>query len=98
MRILKENLERLCLTINRETGSPEATYRRDADGKLHSFPGNYYMDGGNGGYMLMRNCWSGSGANNVLSTGYRPKAEMYELMHAYLAGVRDIQDQRRKGK
>lgn len=50
-------------------------------------PGDRFaIDGAYGGYAFERN------DSNVFRNGHRPAREVYELMHAYLAGWRDAQD------
>src|SRR6185369_12657515 len=85
-RITLKNLEALAATINRETGSP-ATYCNNDGGKFKANVGHYHMDGAYGGYKLVRVVNEGGGIICITS-GYLPKREVYDLMHAFLAGIR----------
>ena len=90
-RTTKANLEALCDSINRATGSPEAAYTRDADGKLRGNPGNYHLDWAYGGVKIVRMCNEGGGITNV-TEGFNSKRETYGLGHAYLRGIRDARE------
>lgn len=85
-RITVKNLEAVVARINRLTGSPVASYLRDADGKLHAQIGNYHLDGAYGGYGLHRMVNEGGGIEAVIS-GYRPKRELYDMLFVFISGL-----------
>jgi len=90
-RITKANLEALCDSINRATGSPEAAYTKDASGNYRGNPGNYHLDWAYGGVRIVRMCNEGGGITTV-TEGFRSKRETYDLGHAYLRGIRDASE------
>ncbi len=83
-RITRKHLDALCARLNRLTNSP-MTYM-DADRRI--LPGNWHIDGAYGGYCLMRTCANGSGAGQPMGhTGHLTARELYNLMHAFIAGL-----------
>jgi hypothetical protein len=98
-RITATQLHTLAAAINRETGSPMTYW---ADGKPSGTAGgaisvgHYCIDSGYGGYSLSRISNAQGGESNVLSIGKLPARELYDLMHAFLAGYRAAQSQRQQ--
>ena len=91
-RITEKMLERLCDLINQETGSPMASYVKGADGKYHAQVGNYHLSHAYGGVNLCRMSNTSGGISNVFSCGHVPKRDLYNRMHALLAGLRIADD------
>ena len=87
-RITRKNLEALVDVINKETGSPATSWTRHADGTLTANIGNYHISGAYGGYSLQRICSAGGGVSDVVSSGHIKARDLYERMHAFLAGWR----------
>jgi len=50
-------------------------------------PGTYVLAGAYGGWQLQR--IHPSGGNESVTTGYRSKRELLDLIHAYRAGLRE---------
>ena len=87
-RITEKQLEAVCDLINRETNSPIAPYAR-IDSKLVAQIGNYHISHAYGGVCLHRMSNEHGGVSDVFTCGHSPKRELFERMHAYLAGMRD---------
>lgn len=85
-RITEKQLQAVVDRINRETGSPLESWTRGEDGKLRANIGNYHLDCAYSGYGLARHVTDGGGETSVLS-GFMPKRELYEKMHAFLRGI-----------
>ena len=86
-RITQKDLDQVVRIINKETGSPEASYTKDKDGKYHANPNNYHLDSAYGGYGLVRMCNEGGGVTSIIS-GFHPKRDLYNRMVAFLDGLR----------
>jgi len=86
-RITQKDLERLVEKINVITGSPEASYTRQKDGKTRSNVDNYHLDYAYGGVALHRMVNENGGIHDIFG-GHAPKRELYDKMHAYIAGAR----------
>ena len=87
MRVTYRDLEAVCNRINDMTGSPKASWTKQADGKHKSNIGNYHLSGAYGGYALHRMVSDGGGVEDVLRSGHVPKRELYERMHAFIEGL-----------
>ena len=87
-RITRKNLERLCGMINREAGTPEATWTKRGDGQLVANIGNYCIDGAYGGWELQQIANDMGGVRDISKGGHVTKRELYDTMHAYLNGMR----------
>lgn len=85
-RITVNDLRATVNRINRETGSPEEPYTKDADGRFRANVGNYHLSQAYGGYSLHRMETDGGGVSEPLSTGHIPARDLYERMHAFLRG------------
>lgn len=86
-RITMNNLRNLCGILNRMTGNPQQPYAdgRSADGSLIHNTGCYYISGRNGMAMLVQMS-SGGGEACPLGYNYHTKAELFDLIHAFLSG------------
>lgn len=86
MRTIKQaDLESLVKHLNKMTDSPLETYVK-IDGKYVAQIGNFHLDGAYGGWKLGRIVNEAGGMSDVLSCGFVPKRELYNLIHAYLRG------------
>ncbi len=89
MGVTLRDLEYLVDEINRVTGSPMTAYTRSAiDGRLRSNIGNYYLDAAYGGYTLYRVDNAAGSVTTPLGIGHLPKREIYNLLVAFLAGIK----------
>lgn len=88
-RVTIKNLNALCEQFNRETNSPMNYW---ADGKPSGTTrskvsvGHYTIDQAYGGYALSRTCNESGGESTILIRG--TAGDLYERMHAWLAGYR----------
>lgn len=87
-RITDRNLDEMAHSLNVETNSPTQPYERDASGKLIAQVGNYHIAGAYGGVTLHRMENTSGGISTPLHCGYVTKRELYDLMNAYLRGLR----------
>ena len=85
-RITNKDLEAVVGRINRAMGAPAEPYRR-VDGRTVANIGNYHISGAYGGVSLHRMVNAGGGVQDVFSSGHGTKRELYEKMHAFLAGI-----------
>lgn len=81
-RITEKDLEAVCERINRITNSPLQPY---ANGKAQI--GNYHISHAYGGAELHRMHNDGGGVTTPLHTGHVTKRELYNAMHAFIAGL-----------
>ena len=86
-RVTIKNLEALCDTLNRITGSPLKPYAPNAEGKLKSQVGNYNISQCYGGFSLHRMANESGGVSDVLSIGHVPARQLFDAMHAYMRGI-----------
>lgn len=87
MRITKKDLEILVNTINELTNSPLESYSKNKQGKYTSNIGNFHLSGAYGGWQLQRIC-NASGGVTTITSGFVPKRELYQLLHAYIDGIK----------
>ena len=85
-RITQKDLQYVVDRINRITGSPMAPWKREGD-KMTAQIGNYHLSGAYGGVCLHRITNEGGGVTCPIGMGHVPKRELYERMHAYIAGL-----------
>lgn len=85
-RITLSDINAVIARINRETNSPAEPYSQDSAGRLVGNIGNYHLSRAYGGYCLHRMANDGGGVHDVFSCGHVPPRELYNLMHALLAG------------
>lgn len=86
-RITEKMLENLVSEINHLTGSPNTPYSRDQNGKLRGNIGNYHLSYAYGGVNLHRMSNESGGINCPISSGYKTKRELYEMMHSFIRGI-----------
>ena len=84
-RISKAELDALVQRINELKNKHPLPY--DVD-KREWLVGSVYIQGAYGGFALEEVATPSGGTRNVFG-GYRPKRELYQLMHAYLKGYTD---------
>lgn len=82
-----KQLEAFCDRINIATGSPEAPYARDAQGKLTACVGNYHISQAYGGVSLQRMCNEHGGVTSPLGLGHVTKRELRDQLRAFIAGL-----------
>ena len=86
-RITINHLRAVCARLNRVTGSPMEYAQPYEPGKQFcSNVGNYHISRAYGGYCLHRVSNTSGGVSTPLSCGHIPARDLYERMHAYLAG------------
>lgn len=85
-RITTANLETLCETINRKSGTAIAPWSKDVNGKMKANIGNYHIDGVYGGWRLVQVASDGGGIRTIID-GYQPKKDLYWAMQAFLRGL-----------
>lgn len=90
-RITIKHLQILVDRINRETGSPMEPYTRGADDRYRANIGNYHISRAYGGASLHRMVNESGGISDVLSCGHVPMRDLFNRMHAWLAGRASVQ-------
>lgn len=85
-RITDKHLQSVVDRINRITGSP-MEYMSLTDGERVINVGHYHISGAYGGVCLMRTMSDGGGVTCPIGQGHVPKRELYERMHAFIAGL-----------
>ena len=86
-RITIKHLRALAARLNTVTGSPmEYAQPRKEGVSFCSNIGHYHIDQAYGGYMLARVSNTSGGISCPLSHGHIPARDLYERIHAYLAG------------
>lgn len=88
-RITLKDLEAVRDRINRITNSP-MTYHDKNAATFKSNIGHYTLDNAYGGWSLQRVSNEHGGVETIIH-GYRPKAELYELMQAFIKGLESRQ-------
>ena len=84
-RVTQKDLENVVDRINRITGNNIATHTRDKSG-IRSNVGNYHLDYAYGGVRLVQ-YMNEHGGIRVIIDGFGTKRELYEKMHAFIAGI-----------
>lgn len=87
-RITKKELEGVVDQINRMTNSPLEPYSKDAEGKLIVNVGCYTLSYAYGGVELQRMHNRFGGSTTPLNSGHVSKRELYNLMQAFIKGLR----------
>ena len=89
MRITQKDLEAVVSRINSICGTPENPYSKDVAGNISPNANCYHLDYAYGGVQLVRmsSTVGCSGVSNILGTGHIPKADLYNRMQAYIAGL-----------
>jgi hypothetical protein len=54
--------------------------------------GSFFVSKGYGGYTLQQIVNESQGARFVVIAGYVPARQLYDLMYAYIQGIRDTQE------
>lgn len=85
-RITDKHLQSVVDRINRLTGSPDS-YMTLIDGKRTINIGHYHISGAYGGVCLQRTMNDAGGVTCPIGGGHVPKRELYERMHAFIAGL-----------
>ena len=85
-RITEKNLESAVLRINRMMGMPESAYLKIGD-KYVAQIGCYHLSHAYGGVSLHRMVSESGGVSDVFGCGHVSKRELWERMHAFIAGV-----------
>lgn len=85
IRIKEADLKRLVDQLNKVTGNPMETWRKNKEGKGESAIGNYHIDYAYGGVALHQIMGLGGGVNDIFG-GHMPKRELYEKIQAYKQG------------
>jgi len=88
MSITQKHLDALCERLNEATENPLATYTKSEEGKFTANIGNYHLSGAYGGWALYQICNEGGGVHDIFSAGHITKPKLWDLMHAYLKGIR----------
>ncbi len=86
-RIKESDLEHQVKRINKATESPETPYTRNHQAKLTANIGNYHLDYAYGGVKLVQMLSPGGGITVISNGGFGTKRELYNWMHAFLAGL-----------
>lgn len=87
MRITEKHLEAVVARINAATASPTLPWSPRDGGGMRANVGNYHLDYAYGGVALHRMESEGGDVSTPIGGGYCHKRELYERMHAYLAGL-----------
>jgi hypothetical protein len=90
-RITDKQLDNLATWLNELTGSPIESSFRDDNGKYQSNIGNYHISHAYGGVCLHRIVNEGGGITCPIIGGHVPKRELFNLIHAYIKGLRDCE-------
>jgi acetoin utilization deacetylase AcuC-like enzyme len=91
-RITDKDLQAACDRINRMMGTPAALYATNDDGVHMAQIGCFHLSHAYGGVCLHQMMNLSGGCRSVLGGGYVTKREMYEKLHAYIAGLQDQLD------
>lgn len=87
MRITEKHLEAVVARINAATNSPALPWSPRDGGGMRANVGNHHLDYAYGGVALHRMESEGGGVSTPIGGCYCTKRELYERMHAYLAGL-----------
>jgi hypothetical protein len=87
MRVTEKDLKSVVDRINKITGSPMEPYPMQGE-KWIAQVGNYHINGAYGGWQLCRMANAHGGVRNVMNSGYVSKKELYNLMQAFLYGLK----------
>lgn len=86
-RITDRDLDGLCRTLNKLTGSPEEGWSTDENGKNKANVGHHYISSAYGGVCLHQIVNDGGGVRCPLIDYHVPKRELYTRMHSYMDGI-----------
>jgi hypothetical protein len=90
-RITDKQLDNLATWLNELTNSPLESSSRDDNGRFRSNIGNYHISHAYGGVCLHRIVNEGGGISCPIIGGHVTKRELFNLMHAYIKGLRDCE-------
>lgn len=85
-RITDKDLQYAIDRLNRATDSPMTPYTKRADGTCEANTGNFHLSHAYGGVCVHRMHDSGGGVTTPITAGYVPKRELYNCLHAFIAG------------
>ena len=88
-RITNKQLEALADWINDLTSNPKEPYSKDAAGRLRANVGNYHVSYAYGGACLHQMANDAGGVKTPVVHGHVPRRQLFEMMHAYINGLRD---------
>lgn len=91
-RITEKHLQAIVDRLNRITGSPAEPYAKQGD-KFIAQIGNYHLSHAYGGVCLHRMHNEGGGVSSPLSCGHVTKRELANLLHAFIAGINEVEVQ-----
>ena len=91
-RITISQLEAVTDILNRMTGNPATPYGKNAEGVWTSNLGNFHISRAYGGFALHQMATNGGGVRDVLYTGHIPARALFDLIHAYRAGLEAVED------
>ena len=96
-RITDKDLQAACDRINRMLGTPAYPYAKNGDGTHSAQIGGFHLSHAYGGVCLHQMVNTSGGVRSVLGGGHVTKRELYEKMHAFIAGLdepRETQEDR----
>lgn len=85
-RITLSDIEAVISRINRETDSPAQPYSKNGE-RYTANIGNYHLSRAYGGYCLHRMANESGGVRDVFGCGHIPARDLFQRMHAFLAGL-----------
>ena len=85
-RITNTDLQNVIDRLNIITNSPAEPYTT-TDGKTAANLRNYHLSQAYGGVSLHRMANDGGGIRDIFSCGHTTKRELYNRLHAYIAGI-----------
>jgi hypothetical protein len=88
MRVSESLLVKAIDHLNKVTGKPVDTYKRE-DGRCVAQIGNYHLWSGNGSYSLYQIATEGGGVKDILWG--KTKSELYGKIDSFLKGFREGQ-------
>jgi hypothetical protein len=90
-RITLSQLEAVTDILNRMTGNPATPYSKNDAGAWASNLGNFHISRAYGGFALHQMATDGGGIRDVLYTGHIPARQLFDLIHAYRAGLEAVE-------
>lgn len=91
-RITLADLNAVIDRINRTTNSPAEPYTQQPDGSHRANIGNFHLSRAYG-YCLHRMATDGGGVSDVFYCGHTTARDLYNRMHALLAGTKERSDE-----
>jgi hypothetical protein len=86
-RITISQLEAVTDMLNRMTGNPATPYSKNPEGGWECNRGNFHISRAYGGFALHQMATDEGGIRDVLYTGHTPARQLFDLIHAYRAGL-----------